>query len=56
MRTIYHLRRTEGNFTVLRIMNVAGISRKDISPRTVRQFLNAKRADHENKEGKNEDP
>ena len=40
MRTIYHLRRTEGNFTVLRIMNVAGISRKDISPRTVRRFLN----------------
>ena len=46
MRTIYHLRRTEGNFTVLRIMDVAGISRKDISPRKVRQFLNKNKIYH----------
>lgn len=42
IRTLYKLRRTEGNFTARRIMKEVNISETDVSLRTVRRFINSK--------------
>ena len=41
-RALHKLRRTEGNFTVKRLMNEANISESNVSVRTVTRFLNSK--------------
>ena len=40
IRALYKLRKTEGNFTVKRIITEAGLSQSDVSERTVSRFLN----------------
>jgi len=40
IRALYKLRKTDGNFTVKRIMTEAGISQADLCERTVSRFLN----------------
>lgn len=42
IRALYKLRKTEGNFTVKRIMREAGLSEGEVSVRTVSRFLNRK--------------
>ena len=42
IRALYKLRKSEGNFTIKRIMREAGISQGDVSVRTVSRYLNAK--------------
>lgn len=40
IRAVYKLRKSEGNFTVKRIMTEAGITQVDVSVRTVNRYLN----------------
>ena len=40
LRSVHHLRRTQGTFTSGRVMEDAGISKANVSGRTVTRFLN----------------